>query len=343
MGRPDLIPSWAKGARVAEKMITRTDWFVPSDPGIEVFVRELVWTNHDTRVPLLLVHGGGGGGTASFDLPVPGFSLAEDLARAGHPIYLMDVRGWGRSTWPEAMAAPTEANPPAVRSPEVVRDIAAVVDAVRARRATDRIALLGWATGGHWAAMYAASYPDRVSHLISLNSLYGVDAPWSLRAAFEDAAHPGVFDPFAGAYAYRTEASLIGAWERSIPVADRASWSDPRVMAAYAAAILESDPTSDTRQPPSVRSPRGFQLDSYQMSRGHRFWDATEILAPALIIRGERDFWSRPEDLDALTAELTNASRVRAVTIPDGTHFLFNDRPERGRQQFLDGVIDWLR
>lgn len=33
---------------------------------------------------------------------------------------------------------------------------------------------------------------------------------------------------------------------------------------------------------------------------------------------------------------------MRTVTIPDGTHFLFNDRPERGRQQILDEVIAWL-
>lgn len=252
-------------------MIVRTDWFIESDPGIELFVREAIRPGLDQGLALLLVHGGGGGGTASFDLPVPGFSVMEDLARAGRSVYAMDVRGWGRSTRPPELAAPPAANPPAVRSDEVVRDIATVVDAVRERRTVERIAILGWATGGHWAAMYTARYPNRISHLIILNSLYGVDAPWSLRAAFEDDSAPGVFAPQAGAYSYRTKPSLIGAWEQSIPLADKAAWCDPRVMAAYADAILESDPTSADRQPPSVCSPRGFQLDSYEMSRGRRF------------------------------------------------------------------------
>ena len=35
---------------------------------------------------------------------------------------------------------------------------------------------------------------------------------------------------------------------------------------------------------------------------------------------------------------LVNTPRVRAVTIPDGTHYLFNDRPERGRDRLLAEV-----
>ena len=61
-----------------------------------------------------------------------------------------------------------------------------------------------------------------------------------------------------------------------------------------------------------------------------------------LVIRGERDFWSRPEDLEALRDELTNAPSAHLVTIPDGTHYLLNDRPQRGRQRFLAEVIEFL-
>lgn len=78
------------------------------------------------------------------------------------------------------------------------------------------------------------------------------------------------------------------------------------------------------------------------MSRGWRPWQASEIRVPTLLIRGERDFWSRPQDLEALRQELTNAPRARIVTIPDGTHHLHNDRPERGRARFLDEVIAFL-
>jgi len=50
---------------------------------------------------MLSVHGGGPSSIASFDLPVPGGSFAEDLARRDINVYMMDIRGWGRSEDPE--------------------------------------------------------------------------------------------------------------------------------------------------------------------------------------------------------------------------------------------------
>lgn len=325
---------------MAETM-ARTDRFVASDPGVEIFVRE-VRPPVVSRTPLLLVHGGGPGGLASFDLPVPGYSLAETFAGVGHCVYVMDARGWGRSTRPPALGEPPGANPPAVRSAEVVRDIDAVVRAIRGEHSTRRVALLGWATGGHWCAMYATHHADAVSGLVMLNSLYGVDAPWELRRAFEAPSRPGAFDPDAGAYDLRTAQGLLGRWDRSIPTADKAAWRAPAVAEAYVREALASDPASGTYTPPALRIPSGFQLDSYEMSRGRRFWEAGDVCVPTLVVRGERDFWSRPEDLEALERELVAAPRVRTVTIPGGTHYLFNDRPECGRQRFVEEVVEFL-
>jgi pimeloyl-ACP methyl ester carboxylesterase len=318
------------------------DRLVPSEPGVEIFVRELRAPEPTEKPPVLLVHGGGPGGIASFDLPVPGYSLAADLAAAGHTAYVLDARGWGRSTRPAALDRSAADSPPAVRSEEVVRDIGAVVDAMRAGHRSRPMALLGWATGGHWCGLYATKHADAVSHLVMLNSLYGVDAPWGMRAAFEAADRPGQFDPAAGAYGLRTAASLLGRWDDSIPVADKAEWRDPRVAEAYVAEALASDPMSETHSPPAMRIPTGFQLESYEMSRGRRFWEAGDVRARTLVVRGERDFWSRPEDLDALGRELAHAAVARTVTIPGGTHYLFNDRPECGRQVFLDEVVMFL-
>lgn len=64
---------------------------------------------------------------------------------------------------------------------------------------------------------------------------------------------------------------------------------------------------------------------------------------PTLVIRGELDFWSRPEDLSALETGLVNAAVVKAVTIPNATHYLFNDRPNRGRDRFIQEVQTFLQ
>ena len=81
--------------------IVRIDHFVPGTDGVQLFVRELTNPLTKNSIPFLLIHGGGPGAVASFDLPVTGGSLAEDPANEGLKIYLMNVRGWERSTLPE--------------------------------------------------------------------------------------------------------------------------------------------------------------------------------------------------------------------------------------------------
>src|SRR5262245_27387043 len=109
--------------------IARGTLTVASDPGFTIAIRSIARPSA-TKVPVLLVHGAGLGG-ACFDLPVAGSSLAEDLARAGHPVYTVDVRGWGDSTRPPELAREPFEHPPAVSSDEAVRDIAAAVASIR--------------------------------------------------------------------------------------------------------------------------------------------------------------------------------------------------------------------
>jgi pimeloyl-ACP methyl ester carboxylesterase len=91
-----------------------------------------------------------------------------------------------------------------------------------------------------------------------------------------------------------------------------------------------------------VRIPGGFRRDHYSMSKGQRFWDARAIKSPVLYMRGSRDHWSRPEDLEALERELSAAPDAKFATIPDATHFVFLDRPERGRTLMLQHIREFL-
>lgn len=332
--------------------MARSDFFVESDPGIEIFVREVVLNSaivvETTKVPILLIHGGGPGGIASFDLDVPNYSLAASFAQAGHRVYVMNVRGWEQSSRPDVLDEPADNNPPAVTSEEAVRDIDAVVRWIGDRMIGDRIqqnqvALIGWATGGHWAGLYTSRNNDAVSHLVMLNSLYGVEAPWVLTERFEDPDNPGSFDPRGGAYRSVDYDGFLRGWDNSIPDDDKTQWRDPTVAEAYALTAVELDPTSQTRTPPSARIPTAYREESFNLAQGQSYWDAEDIFTPTLVIRGELDFWSRPEDVEALAAELNNAPAVRTVTIPEATHYLFNDRPERGRDRFIQEVLAFLQ
>jgi alpha-beta hydrolase superfamily lysophospholipase len=72
--------------------IQRQDFLISGGAG-HLHVREVRIAEVKGARNVLLVHGGGPGGVASFDLPFRGYSLAEDLARNGFRVFIMDVRG----------------------------------------------------------------------------------------------------------------------------------------------------------------------------------------------------------------------------------------------------------
>ena len=241
--------------------MTRTDFMVESDDGIRLAVREVAApAAAPAGPPVILIHGARVPGIASFDLDVANGSLAADLASAGLGVFIMDARGYGGSTRIGQGGDPA-GRPPLVRSDEVVRDIAAVAAAVKARTGSAQVALVGWATGGHWAGMFASRHPGEVSGLVILNSLYGGHAGHPRLGPggpLADPADPSRLDARkVGAFGVSTAASLRPSWDESIPVADKAVWRDPDVLAAYEAAALASDPTSAERNPPSFRAPMG--------------------------------------------------------------------------------------
>src|SRR5215469_4985761 len=93
----------AAGLFDSQANVQRQDFWVDSDPGVRLFVREVRLGSSQVGQPILLLHGARVPGLASFDLPVPGGSLAADLAQLGFDVYVMDVRGYGRSTRPREM------------------------------------------------------------------------------------------------------------------------------------------------------------------------------------------------------------------------------------------------
>jgi pimeloyl-ACP methyl ester carboxylesterase len=343
--------TWLAGVQssIAQPTVVRSDWTVPGGPGLQLFVREILpRTKADAAIaPVLLVHGARVPSVASFDLPVANGSLAADLAAAGLRVYLMDVRGYGRSTRPARMNDPPVPGAPIARSSEVLEDLDATVNWIRTRTAAPRVALVGWATGGHWAGLYATRYPAKVASLVLYSTIYGGGSnhpTLGKGSDLDDPKRPGTFNRAAfGAYRFNDGPSLLKQWDSSIPVADKQAWRDPEVATAYLKEALTSDPTSGTRTPASFRAPTGALADTFELAIGHQSWDAGLVQCRTLVIAGERDFWSRAEDRDRLKAHLVNAPEVQIVAIPNATHHLHLDRPEHGRTQFLETVVGFLR
>ncbi len=308
----------------AQKSVTRTDAMIASDPGVQIFVREVKARKKSRKPPILLVHGGGPGGIASFDLPVPGGSLAEDLAQKGMDVYIMDVRGWEKSTRPDYDT--TRRWVIAGSSKEASHDIDAVVDYILDKSGKKQVCLFGWATGGQWIGYYACMYPDKISSLILLNSLYSVKAPWAYEDAFRSRTDTTQFNYVAISSMRRaTKQSLLASWKKD-------SFYDPAVANAYAATAVGFYPDS------ILEVPGGYRVEAFYTAQGRGLWHARDIRVPTLVIRGGRDTWSRPEDVKALEEQLTNVPKKKIVVLPEGTHQVFLSRPEEGRAQLISEI-----
>ena len=343
------LAAWLVAAQLVWGEVERNDFRVDSDPGVSLFVREVKSSREKASAktirPILLIHGARVPGVASFDLDVPGGSLAGDLAERGFTVYVMDVRGYGRSSRPAAMEELPEKNRPLVRSDEAVSDIGAVVDWIR-KSTGEKPALFGWATGGFWAGYYATLHSDSISALIMLNTLYGGSDKHAMLGHgtdLEDPKNAGKLNPAVGAYRWNSAESLFGVWDRSIPETDKSVARDPRVAKAYEEAVLASDPESGSHKPPAFRSPNGCLEDSFYVAVGRKLWDASLIRVPTLVIASERDFWSRPEDRATLEAELVHAPRVKVVVILGATHFVHLERAERGRKELIGEIVEFVK
>ena len=121
--------------------------------------------------PLLLMHGGPG---ADHWTMLPFRRLADRFT-----LVFYDHRCNGRST-----GAPVESM--------TWENLTADADALREKLGFERWAVLGHSFGGHVALEYALRYPDRLSHLVLLDT--GGDARWSQENAPELLARRG-FSP----------------------------------------------------------------------------------------------------------------------------------------------------
>jgi pimeloyl-ACP methyl ester carboxylesterase len=346
IGSTPLLAAFASAVPNEGAGLSRRDLHVRTRDGVRIHLREVRPSGSTAGPPIVLIHGARVPGVASFDLEVPDGSLAADLAhRTSRAVFIMDARGYGGSDRPAAMDRPADGGRPLSRAYDVVRDIDAVVRNVMHSSASAHVALLGWATGGAWAAYYASLWPEHVSHLITLNALYGASAPHPMLgpgSGTSDPVHPDRLNPSIGAYALSTGPSLVSAWDRSIPMTDKAQWRDPQVASAYVTAALASDPESGSHDPPALRAPLGAIEDSFYQAAGRRLYDASSITAEVLVIRSARDFWSRPEDATEFAHDAVRARSTRLLTIPDATHFVHLDRPQRGRELLLREVVDFL-
>ena len=138
------------------------EFMVPAqEPGIDLYVRNKRRAGVDQfssdRI-LLFVHGATYPAETAFDLKLDGMSWMDYIAQAGYDVYLVDVRGYGRSTRPAAMDQPATQNPPFAFTADASNDVGAAVDFIRKRRGVQKINLLaGLGARRSWRSIHPAT------------------------------------------------------------------------------------------------------------------------------------------------------------------------------------------
>src|ERR1043166_5773754 len=242
----------------AQTQLVSEDIMVKSpDPGIEIFVRNKRPANMTAFRPertVVFVHGATYPAHTAFDLKLDGLSWMEYIAARGYDVYLLDLRGYGKSTRPKEMSEDAAKNPPLVRGDTAVKDIGTVVDFVLARRNIPRVNLLGWSWGTTLMATYTTQNAAKVERLV----LY---APaWIRQTPSLVQAGPGKL----GAYRMVNRDQARERWYTGVPEDKKANLIPAGWFDAWADATFATDPVGAQMTPPVVRAPNGGVQDSAQ-------------------------------------------------------------------------------
>ncbi len=316
-------------AGTGERRLESESYTIASDtPGISLYVRNKRPADLKTfsaQRTLLYVHGATYPSETAFDLVLDGLSWMDFIACHGWDVYLVDLRGYGRSTRPPEMAQPAEQNAPIVDTAVAVRDVGSAVEHVLARRKLERLSLLGWSWGTSIMGTFAAANPETVQRLV----LY---APLWLRQTPSLIGSDGPL----GAYRQVSQEQARKRWLNGVPAQAQADLIPEGWFEAWAKATWATDPDSVKWNPPVLRAPNGVIQDVREYWAAQRpYYDPRAIRAPTLLIHGEWDQDTPGYMAQALFGLLENAPWKRLVVIGEGTHTVIM---ERNRMQLLREV-----
>jgi pimeloyl-ACP methyl ester carboxylesterase len=318
----------------AQTQLISEDIMVKSpDAGIEIFVRNKRPANMTSFRPertLVYVHGATYPASTAFDLKLDGLSWMEYIASRGYDVYLLDLRGYGKSTRPKEMSEDPKANPPIVRNDTAIKDIGTVVDFVLARRNIPRVNLLGWSWGTALMAGYTARNNPKVERLVLYAPVWIRQTPSLVQAG------PGPTP------AYRSVArdQAMGRWMTGVPEDKKAALIPAGWFDTWADATWATDPEGAKQNPPVLRAPNGVLQDGLDFwSAGKSTYDPAQITVPTLLIHAEWDRDTPPYMAQTLFPLLVNSPAKRYVALAEGTHTIIM---EKNRMKLFEAVQSFL-
>jgi len=316
-----------------DPQLVMEEFMVPAvDRGISLYVRNKHpqgVSNFSGEKILLYVHGATYPSETAFDLRLNGLSWMDYIAQHGYDVYLVDVRGYGKSSRPPEMDKPAADNEPIVRTETAVKDVGAAVDFILKRRGVSKINLLGWSWGTSIMGWYTVQNNDKVNRLV----LY---APGWIRNTASLTDSGGKLD------AYRTVSrdAAKSRWLTGVAEDKKADLIPAGWFEAWADATFATDPVGSTRTPPVLRAPNGVVQDGREFwGAGKPLYDPAGIRVPTFLVHAEWDADLPSYMLHAYFSKLTNTPYKRYAEIGEGTHTIIM---EKNRMQLFQAVQQFL-
>lgn len=278
---------------------------------------------------ILCIHGATYPGHVMYDVPLDGLSWMDYMAQGGYDVYVLDIRGFGRSTRPPEMNQDPEANEAIVDSGTAVNDIAAAVDFILQRRGISSLNLIGWCWGTCLVNTYAIQYPGKVERIVL------VGPAW-----FYVPQRPSPYPGKIPAYRLARRDRALDRWFAGVPEHKREEILPPSWATAFLDATWSSDPEGSKAETPYIRAPNGFLMDSrLYWEQGKSYYDPAKITVPILLVLAEWDAETPPYMAQTLFSLLVNSPDRRVICFSEGTHLA---PLEKGRMRIFATVQAFL-
>ena len=279
--------------------------------------------------PVLFVHGATYPSTVTFDYPLEGMSWMDHLAHAGFDVWCIDLLGYGGSDRPPEMSQPAADNSPIVDTAEAVEDVKRAMAFILAMRQVEQLDLIGYSWGTAIGGQVAGDCPRQVRRLVLAGALWLPKGPPQIAV-----------DGPLGAYRMVTAEASTRRWEVSLSDAQKTAIGAAAGRAAWARAALASDPESTRHMPPQLRAPSGVVKDVTEYwLRGTPTYDPSRIQCPTLVVVGEWDQETTPEQGRAVFACLSGTASRRFVMIGGATHLMLLEKQRYALYDVVHGFL----
>jgi pimeloyl-ACP methyl ester carboxylesterase len=275
---------------------------------------------------VLYVHGATFPSALSLFWRFDGVSWADRLVDAGFDAWGLDFIGFGGSSRPIEMTRSPIGEPPIGRADDAAQQIKAAADFIRRDRNLSKVSIIAHSWGTIATGRYAGQHPDAIDRLVFFGPI--------TQRAMQQLPDPETL----GGWRYITAAEQWKRFTEDVPQGHPPVLLD-RHFRPWAASYIATDPSSQTRDPPSVATPNGPAADITAAWRGKLAYDPGAIRAPTLIVRGEWDNLVQDTDAAWLRTQMPNAQVVRDIKIKQGSHLM---HLEESRHALHQASIDFL-